>query len=76
MRQRLTVRERLVAAATLRKAADKFEWMAHRHGYSRAKGTIARIEEREATAFYMYVATTLREWSEKVLGQPTQTGVR
>lgn len=67
MRRQLTLRDRRLAAATLRRAADKFDWMAHRQGYSRAKGTVARQEEREAVNFYTWAAKQLREWADNVL---------
>lgn len=77
MRRQLTLLERKVAAATLRRAADKFEWMAYRHGYTRAKGTVARQEEREAMNFYTWAATQLREWADNVLdARASQGGVR
>jgi hypothetical protein len=74
MRPELTLRERTVAAATLRRAADKFEWMAYRHGYARAKGTVARQEEREAVNFYTWAAKQLREWADNVLDAGARQG--
>ena len=61
----LSSRDRALIAATLRKAATRFETLARKPNWSRAKGSESRSLERFETDLYIKVSKLLRQWADQ-----------